>query len=55
MLAGRPAESTPVDDDTIRAALRAELAAGSTKKDAVAAVSKRLGATAQDDALAVTP
>jgi 16S rRNA (cytidine1402-2'-O)-methyltransferase len=44
VLAGRPAETTIVDDDQIRDGLRAELAAGSSKKDAVAAVSKRLGA-----------
>jgi 16S rRNA (cytidine1402-2'-O)-methyltransferase len=44
VLAGRPAETTIVDDDQIRDALRGELVAGSSKKDAVAAVSKRLGA-----------
>jgi 16S rRNA (cytidine1402-2'-O)-methyltransferase len=55
VLAGRPAETAPIDDDHIRDALRAELAAGSTKKDAVAAVSKRLGAPRKTVyALAVT-
>ena len=38
------AEPVAADDDAIRAALRSELAAGATKKDAVAAVSSRLGA-----------
>jgi 16S rRNA (cytidine1402-2'-O)-methyltransferase len=37
------AVATAIDDDTIRAALRDELAAGATKKDAIATVSKRLG------------
>jgi 16S rRNA (cytidine1402-2'-O)-methyltransferase len=45
VLAGRPREESVVDDDTIRDALRAELAAGRTKKDAVASVSTRLGAS----------
>ena len=55
MLAGRPAEAMPVDDDQIRDALRAELASGSSKKDAVSAVSKRLGAPRKTVyALAVT-
>jgi 16S rRNA (cytidine1402-2'-O)-methyltransferase len=43
VLGGRPVDTAAVDDDRIRNALRAELASGSTKKDAVAAVSKRLG------------
>jgi 16S rRNA (cytidine1402-2'-O)-methyltransferase len=42
VLAGRPDDDTPVDDDTVRAALRAELAAGSSKKDAVATVATTL-------------
>lgn len=44
VLAGAPAAVAPIDDDAIRAALRSEITAGSSKKDAVAAVSKRLGA-----------
>jgi 16S rRNA (cytidine1402-2'-O)-methyltransferase len=44
VLGGAPHVSRPVDDDAIRAALRDELAAGSTRRDAVAAVSARLGA-----------
>ena len=48
VLAGRPAETSIVDDDRIRDALRAELATGSSKKDAVAAVSKAPRRAAQD-------
>jgi 16S rRNA (cytidine1402-2'-O)-methyltransferase len=44
VLAGRPRDTTTVDDDAIRAALRHELVAGSSKKDAVATVSTLLGA-----------
>jgi 16S rRNA (cytidine1402-2'-O)-methyltransferase len=44
VLGGAPVIATVADDDSIRAALRAELAAGASKKDAVAAVSARLGA-----------
>ncbi len=44
VLAGAPAAVAPIDDDAIRAALRSEITAGSSKKDAGAAVSKRLGA-----------
>jgi 16S rRNA (cytidine1402-2'-O)-methyltransferase len=44
VLAGRPPSTDVVDDATIRAELRAEIAAGSTKRDAVATVSRRLGA-----------
>ena len=55
VLAGRPAPTTIVDDDAIRAALRTELSGGSTKKDAVTEVSKRLGAPRKTVyALAVT-
>ena len=55
VLAGRPVESTAIDDDTIRAALRAEISAGSSKKDAVSSVSKQLGAARKTVyALAVT-
>ena len=44
VLAGRPSEPHVVDDDVIRRELRAALEAGSTKKDAITAVSQRLGA-----------
>jgi len=44
VLAGRAADTTAIDDDAIRNALRRELVAGNSKKDAVAAVSKQLGA-----------
>ena len=55
VLAGRPAESVVIDDDTIRSALRAQITAGSTKKDAVSTVSKQLGAPRKTVyALAVT-
>ncbi len=43
VLAGAPVDDAPVDDDTVRAALRTELADGATKKDAIAAVAQRLG------------
>ena len=42
MLGGAPVDDAPVDDDAIRAALRAELAGGATKRDAIAAVARRL-------------
>ena len=46
MLAGRPAETTVMSTTTRSGpSCAAELAAGSSKKDAVAAVSQRLGAT----------
>ena len=55
VLAGRPSEQRVVDDDVIRTELRAALDAGSTKKDAVTAVSQRLGAPRKTVyALAVT-
>jgi 16S rRNA (cytidine1402-2'-O)-methyltransferase len=55
VLAGVPAAVAPIDDDASRAALRSEITAGSSKKDAVAAVSKRLGAARKTVyALAVT-
>lgn len=44
VLAGRPPATTTIDDDTIRVALRSQLAAGCSKRDAVAAVSEQLGA-----------
>ena len=43
VLAGAEPAAVDVDDDGIRAALREELAAGATRKDAAAAVSARLG------------
>ena len=55
VLAGRPSDARVVDDDVIRDELRAALDAGSSKKDAVAAVSQRLGAPRKTVyALAVT-
>ncbi len=36
-------DDAPPDDDEIRAALRAELAAGRSRRDAAAAVAARLG------------
>ncbi len=43
VLGGAPVDDGPVDDDTVRRALRAELATGVSKKDAVGAVALRLG------------
>jgi 16S rRNA (cytidine1402-2'-O)-methyltransferase len=43
VLAGLPHDGRVVDDDTLRRALRSELAGGATKKDAVAAIAHRLG------------
>jgi 16S rRNA (cytidine1402-2'-O)-methyltransferase len=55
VLAGRRTEERVVDDDVIRTELRAALDAGSTKKDAITAVSRRLGAPRKTVyALAVT-
>ena len=55
VLGGRPVETMAIDDDTIRAALRSAISEGSSKKDAVAAVTKRLGAPRKTVyALAVT-
>ncbi len=42
VLAGAAVSDAPVDDDTIRAALRAEIDGGASTRDAVAAVSLRL-------------
>lgn len=42
VVAGAPSDDAPVDDAAIRAALRAELATGTTKKDAVAKVGNAL-------------
>jgi 16S rRNA (cytidine1402-2'-O)-methyltransferase len=44
VLGGAPASDAPVDDDAIRTALRAEIDAGASTRDAVAAVASRLGA-----------
>lgn len=44
VLGGAPASDTPVDDDAIRTALRAEIDAGASTRDAVASVAARLGA-----------
>ena len=43
VLDGAPAPDRDVDDDTIRAAVRDELAAGASTRDAAAAVARRLG------------
>lgn len=43
VLGGRPDDPTRTDDDHIRAALQAELAAGATTKDAVTTVAAALG------------
>jgi 16S rRNA (cytidine1402-2'-O)-methyltransferase len=43
VLEGAPVDDQPVDDDTVRAALRDELAAGSSTRDAAALVAKQLG------------
>ncbi len=43
VLSGRPIDDTPVSDDRIISELRADLADGSSTKDAVAAVADRLG------------
>jgi 16S rRNA (cytidine1402-2'-O)-methyltransferase len=43
VLAGAPVEATPITDEAVVAALRTELDAGATTKDAVAVVSDRLG------------
>lgn len=45
VLAGAPVDDTPVDDAPIRAAIRLELAAGTTKKDAATKVAASLGAS----------
>ncbi len=43
VLGGRPVDVGPADDDTIRCALRDAIAAGSSKKEAIAAVAAELG------------
>ena len=45
VLAGAPVDDAPIDDDTIRVALRDELAAGASTRDAAATVAGRLGAS----------
>ena len=42
VLAGAPDDDAPIDDDSIRQELRRELAAGASKKDAVASVARLL-------------
>ena len=44
VVVGGAPDAGPPDDDTIRAALRAEIAGGASKRDAVAAVATALGA-----------
>jgi len=43
VLAGRSSATEPPDDDTIRTALHAQLAAGATRRDAATAVASQLG------------
>jgi len=43
VLGGAVTDDEPADDDTVRAALRHELDTGASKRDAVAAVTERLG------------
>ncbi len=43
VVAGRPVDDSPPDDDAVRDALRAELAAGASTRDAAASVARRLG------------
>jgi 16S rRNA (cytidine1402-2'-O)-methyltransferase len=43
VLAGAPADAAPIDDEVIVEAIRTELDAGATTKDAVAVVADRLG------------
>jgi 16S rRNA (cytidine1402-2'-O)-methyltransferase len=43
VLEGAPVDDQPDDDDTVRAALRDDLAAGSSTRDAAALVAKQLG------------
>jgi 16S rRNA (cytidine1402-2'-O)-methyltransferase len=48
VLAGASVDETPIDDDTIRQALRAELDSGASKRDATAAVATRLGVSKRE-------
>jgi 16S rRNA (cytidine1402-2'-O)-methyltransferase len=43
VVAGAPVDTTPPTDDIVRTALRVELAAGASRRDAAAAVARRLG------------
>jgi 16S rRNA (cytidine1402-2'-O)-methyltransferase len=43
VLAGKPVDDAPIDDEMIRSALRVELDGGSSTRDAAAAVASRLG------------
>ena len=43
MLDGATVDDHPINDDDVRAALRAELAAGSSTRDAAAVVAKDVG------------
>jgi len=45
---GAPVDDQPVDDNTVRAALRDELDAGSSTRDAAALVAKRFGRAKRD-------
>jgi len=48
VLEGAPVDDEPVDDDTVRVALRDELEAGSSTRDAAAVVAKRVGRPKRD-------
>jgi 16S rRNA (cytidine1402-2'-O)-methyltransferase len=43
VVAGKPADDTPVGDESVRAALRAAIAGGASKRDAAASVASELG------------
>jgi 16S rRNA (cytidine1402-2'-O)-methyltransferase len=48
VLEGAPVDDQPVDDNTVRAALRDELDAGSSTRDAAALIAKQLGRAKRD-------
>jgi len=48
VLAGAPVDDAPIDDETIREALRAEFEHGSSTRDAAATVASRLGVAKRD-------
>jgi 16S rRNA (cytidine1402-2'-O)-methyltransferase len=48
VLQGLPRDESPVDDDTVRAALRDQFEAGTSTRDASALVAKRLGRPKRD-------
>ena len=48
VLEGAPVDDQPVDDDTVRSALRDELDAGSSTRDAAALIAKKLGRAKRD-------